>query len=110
MLKCNCSRSEYTQKLEYRKYRSEVQKVTSIQPLYLLEHFNKRGKSGKVGSYHLDHILSISYGFHNKISPDIIGNIRNLRMIPWRVNLEKGEFMEKESWEMFEYFVNEGTL
>lgn len=108
MLKCQCSKAEYKTYQEYRNYRKQVLRVTNRQPLYLLEDFHKRGRSGKKNSYHLDHILSVSYGFHHGIDPEIIGGIRNLRMIPWKQNLEKSEFMEQESWDLFQYFIENG--
>ena len=112
MLRCNCTKEEYktSKGSEYEQYRKKVQSITNRQPLYLLENFSKRGKVHQLNAHHLDHILSIAYGFHNNIEPDVIGNIVNLRMIPWKRNLEKGQYMEQESFDMFIYFINEGYL
>jgi hypothetical protein len=47
------------------------------------------GLAGEPGAYHIDHVYSISNGFKNGISPLVIGNIANLKMIPWEENIEK---------------------
>lgn len=80
--------NHYNRKLQ--KYRGKVWSETNRQDLHLLENIEKRGKSGVDGAYQLDHIKSIKYGFDNGIDPEIIGNITNLRMIPWKQNRQKG--------------------
>lgn len=75
---------------EYKKYRSDVNKITYKQPVHTLINFKKRGVTGVEGAYHLDHKYSISEGFKQGISPEIIGNIVNLEFIPWEINLDKG--------------------
>lgn len=74
----------------WKRYYNKVQRITNQQPIQLLENYNKRGRA-KAGTdaYHLDHIISIKYGFDNNIDPYNIGNISNLRMIPWIENLKK---------------------
>jgi hypothetical protein len=47
------------------------------------------GLAGEPGAYHIDHVYSISNGFKNGISPLVVGNIANLKMIPWEENIEK---------------------
>jgi hypothetical protein len=75
---------------EYSKYRSEVYRQTNKNDLTLLENHDKpRGMSGIDGAYQLDHIISIKYGFVNNIPPSVIGNINNLRFIPWKENRNK---------------------
>lgn len=74
---------------EIKKYRREVWRLTYKQPIQTLENFDKRGLCGVKGAYQIDHIISISEGFINKISPNKIANISNLRMIPWKQNLFK---------------------
>jgi hypothetical protein len=39
---------------------------------------------------HLDHIISIEYGFNNFIPPEIISHYKNLRVIPHAINESKG--------------------
>jgi ribosomal protein L37AE/L43A len=70
-------------------YESGVMKVTNQQPINELPNYKKRGNSGVLGSYHLDHKYSILEGFKNKISPKIIGGIKNLEFIPWEENIKK---------------------
>jgi hypothetical protein len=68
-----------------------VWEVTEGQKLYLLENSDKRGWK----DHHLDHICSISVGFHNKIPPELIGNIKNLQFLHHKENIEKGYKVEK---------------
>jgi transposase-like protein len=74
----------------YKKYKSDVNKITNKQPIHNLENFEKRGISGVDGAYQLDHKYSIFEGFKQGIAPKIIGNIVNLEFIPWEINLDKG--------------------
>lgn len=74
---------------DYKKYKNDVMKVTNQQPINKLPNYNKRGNSGVEGVYHLDHKYSILEGFKNKISPTIIGGIKNLEFIPWEENIKK---------------------
>lgn len=41
------------------------------------------------GNFHLDYKYSILEGYKNNISPEIIGNIKNLEFIPWEENIKK---------------------
>lgn len=74
---------------ELKKYRSDVMKITNKQFINILPNYEKRGISGIDGVFHLDHKYSIMEGFKNNISPEIIGNIKNLEFIPWKENLKK---------------------
>jgi predicted transcriptional regulator len=74
---------------DYKKYKNDVMRITRQQPLKELKNYNKRGNSGINGAYHLDHKYSILEGFKNGISPEIIGNIRNLEFICWEKNVKK---------------------
>lgn len=49
------------------KYKRLVWKITEKQPIKRLDNFDKRGFKG----YHLDHKVSIWYGYKNKIDPQI---------------------------------------
>jgi hypothetical protein len=77
-------------------YYKEVIRVTNSQPLHLLEKYEKRGhfRTSKE-PYHLDHIIPISYGFANGISPEVIGELKNLRFIPAIENIKKGSKHEE---------------
>mgnify|MGYP003383971794 CR=1 FL=1 len=74
---------------KFKKYHQQVRTITNRQPLQELDNFDKRGKAGIEGAYHLDHIYSIIDGFKNDVDPNIIGSIVNLQMIPWEENLVK---------------------
>jgi hypothetical protein len=77
-----------TVRTEFLRYKAVV--------IYLTEkHRNKlatgyvTGLAGKEGAYHIDHKYSILNGYKNKISPMVIGHLRNLEMIPWKENVSK---------------------
>jgi hypothetical protein len=81
---------EYESKIsKYKKYHMDVMYLTRRVNVKDLEHYEKRGKSGVEGAYHLDHIIEISEGFIKNIDPKIIANITNLRFISWEENLKK---------------------
>lgn len=75
-------------------YYYKVWSETKKQPIHILEGYQNRGRAGIEGAYHLDHIQSIIYGFENDISSEDIGNINNLRFIPWEENIKKGKECE----------------
>lgn len=79
--------------LEKKLYYAMVWEVTEQQPLYILENSDKRGWK----NYHIDHIYPISMGFKEKIPPERIGNIKNLRFIHYTENLDKGSKITNES-------------
>lgn len=72
----------------FKSYRRKVWAVTKKQPLESLDNYDKRSR-GNCG-YHIDHIVSVSDGFKNSVSPEVIGNIKNLRMLLGRENVSKG--------------------
>ncbi len=85
------SYEEYRKSLPaWRAYRLDVIRVTNSQPLHLLENFDKRGVNGEEGAYTLDHIVSLKRGFKEGITPEQIGHIDNLQMLPWEENITKG--------------------
>lgn len=79
----------HTSITKFKRYRYRVDGLTRNQPIHLLENSDKRGRAGVDGAYHLDHIVSVWKGFHNKIPPEEIANIQNLRFIPWLENQKK---------------------
>ncbi len=83
------TRHEYEQLItDKKRYYNEVHKITKRQPIELLEYYDKRGKAKKGSdNYQLDHIIPIAEGFQNNIDPYIIGDISNLRFIPWKENI-----------------------
>ena len=81
---------EYMEKLpEFKKYKRQVMSITYKQPLTTLENYEKTGMMGTEGAFNCDHIISIYKGFTTGIAPEVIGNIKNLRMIPWLENIKK---------------------
>lgn len=79
--------------LDKRLYYAMVWEVTEQQPLHILENSDKRGWK----NHHLDHIYPISMGYKDKIPPEKIGNIKNLRFIHYTENLDKGSKVTNES-------------
>lgn len=89
----NITYEQYKEKFsEFELYKKEVYKITKLQPLSILENYDKRG----IKNYHLDHIYPISKGFKNNIPPEIIGDISNLQYIPAKDNLEKSNKIDKK--------------
>lgn len=66
-------------------YYKLVWELTENNDLTLLANHDKRG----FYNYHLDHIVSISYGYKKGILPSVIADISNLRFIYWRENMRK---------------------
>lgn len=79
--------------LDKKLYYAMVWEVTEQQPLHILENFDKRGWK----NFHIDHIYPISMGFKEKITPEKIGNIKNLRFIHYTENINKGSKITNES-------------
>lgn len=79
--------------LDKKLYYAMVWEVTEQQPLYILENSDKRGWK----NHHLDHIYPISMGYKEKIPPEKVGNIKNLRFIHYTENLDKGSKITNES-------------
>lgn len=76
-------------KTAYDDYKGKVWQFTNKCNLELLPNFEKRGRAGIEGAYHLDHIVPIQYGFEHNISSEYIGSIQNLWFIPWKINITK---------------------
>jgi hypothetical protein len=72
----------------HKAYKSQVRRVTSRQPVHLLENYHLRGLTSN-GGWHIDHRFSISEGFRLGIDPEIVGHIANLVMLPGAVNVRK---------------------
>lgn len=85
--KTGMSYEEYKiKKSDYYKYNRLVKKITNRQPINMINGHINKGKG-----YHLDHIVSISYGWYNKIDPEIIGHYCNLRYIIGKENMSKNK-------------------
>ena len=71
-------------------YVLEVLRITKKQPLHTLENFDRIGRV-EHGGYAIDHIYPKSKGFDNKIPAELIGDIKNLQIIPGIENSKKRE-------------------
>lgn len=47
------------------------------------------GLAGTNNAWHIDHRISVFYGFKHKISPFVISHKSNLQMLPWKENISK---------------------
>lgn len=70
-------------------YKYAVWRLTYKQPWRDLPNADKRGRCGVPGAYQIDHVVGIRHGFDNRIPPEEIADISNLRMIPWEENRAK---------------------
>lgn len=74
-------------KIAKKNYWSAVRKHVESQPLRELENFELR----RFGEYVLNFIVSIKDGFKHEIPVEVIGDIKNLRIIPWSEYPEKAK-------------------
>jgi hypothetical protein len=51
-------------------------------------------------SFHIDHIVPISYGYKNNINPQLIGSIDNLVLIGFKENTKKGTKLNEKAKEL----------
>lgn len=76
---------------DYYAYRSLCWFFTNLNDLTKLDGYEKRGRLDEdENAFHLDHKISICFGFNNNIPPEVIGDISNLRFIPGTENVRKG--------------------
>ena len=71
-------------------YILEVLRITKQQPIHKLPNFDKIGRIEN-GGYSIDHIYPKSKAFDNNIPASLIGDIRNLQIIPGIENSIKRE-------------------
>jgi hypothetical protein len=76
------------QRNAFRRYKSIVTYVTNRHRKELTAGY-VTGLAGNKDVWHLDHRISIFFGFINKISPFVIGHKDNLQMLPWEKNISK---------------------
>jgi len=68
------------------KYTREVRVMTERNlKSWSVDRLEQRGRH----TYHADHIYSIFDGYHNNVPPEVIANIKNIRLIPAKENLQK---------------------
>lgn len=85
---------------EFYRYKAVVIYLTEKHRKSLAKGY-KTGLCGTEGAYQIDHNYSIMEGYKNKISPFVIGNIKNLRMIPWEENISKHTSSDIKICELF---------
>jgi len=74
---------------KFKWYKERVRQITNNNYRKYKELINsKKLKRSKIDN-HLDHIFSIKEAFDNKISPEIVSSIYNLRMLPAIKNIQK---------------------
>jgi len=79
-------------KVNFSLYKSRVEGYQRKQDLSSLENIDKpRTLCGVEGGWQLDHIIPIKYGFDNNIPPELIADISNLQMLPWKDNRTKSD-------------------
>lgn len=69
----------------FKSYKKQVWQLTEVNCV-TLQDISKRGFT----SFHIDHKISIDYGFKNNIPVENIAHISNLRMIMYKENMIKG--------------------
>lgn len=72
-------------KQTFKQYQSRVRKLTNKQDLSTLFGIEKRDFK----KYHVDHMVSIWFGYHNNIPAEEIAHISNLQMLPLEDNFAK---------------------
>lgn len=80
-------------------YRDEVNKLTE-EVKHQIPNINKRG----FRHYHIDHKISIKYGYDNGILPENIAHISNLHMLYWKDNVRKKDSILVDS--LNEWIIN----
>lgn len=88
---------------EFKEYKKLVNKFTNQNNLARLPNSDKRGRASINGAYHLDHMISIKFGFVNNLSPEFIGSIWNLWFVPWEINLQKSDSFDN-FWKIEQYY------
>ena len=87
---------------EYADYSKQVWFYTNLNDLTLLENYDKRGRLDlKKDAYHLDHNISMLFGFKNNVHPSIIGNMCNLQMVEAKENIKKSDSCHMTLGELF---------
>ena len=95
---------------EKTRYKRSVIRETRRWDLMLIENYEKQGRLDlNEDAYHLDHIISLEFGFHNNIPPEHIGHICNLRFIPARDNIIKSGKCDMSYDELVEKIKNFST-
>jgi hypothetical protein len=78
-------KQEISKNSNYTLYRNQVTRFTKKNDLTKLVNYNKK-------NYHLDHKITVWFGFYNNIEPSQIADIRNLQYISKLENQNKSYF------------------
>lgn len=86
----------------WRDYRDKVRKMSDayyhLNEATLNPHkYNRSRPDLDPNAVQLDHLISIIYGFKNNLSPEMIADPLNLRVIPAKTNLSKHKKLTKEA-------------
>jgi len=71
--------------ITYEKYKNQINPMNYPRTL-----------AGVDGGFHLDHIYPIAEGFDNNIPPEMLAELENLRLLPWRENVAKSKNLLEE--------------
>lgn len=78
---------------EFKNYRNQVDYATRMIYEANKDKINPNslplGKAGVDGAHHIDHIVSVRYGFEHDIPVELMATPSNLRVIPWLDNIQK---------------------
>jgi len=91
---------KFSKRKMFRIYSNKVWKLTELNSTYI-KNINLRGFK----SFHIDHKISIHYGFEQCILPKYIADISNLRMLSCKENLNKSRqcFVDDENQWILNY-------
>jgi hypothetical protein len=83
-------------KIKYDKYKEKVFELTE-EVKHQIDGIENRG----FNTYHIDHKISVKWGFENNIPEEHIAHIDNLQMLWWEENFNKNvvcEVDDKNKW------------
>jgi len=77
----------------YKKYAGKVHRLSDKVYEQNIDIINPerhtRTLAGVEGGWQLDHIVEVRFGFNNNIPPEVLAEVDNLRMLPWKDNLKR---------------------
>lgn len=77
----------------YKKYAGKVHRLTDKVYKENIDVINPerhpRTLAGVEDGWQLDHIIEVRFGFDNNIPPEVLAEVNNLRMLPWKENLAR---------------------
>lgn len=88
--------------LEKKLYYIKCWVLTEENDLTVLPNHDKRGFK----SFHLDHIIPISFCYKNNVAPEMVADIRNLRFVHFRTNLKKRDKITERAEKLIKEFLN----